>query len=145
LSSADTGGAAAAAADPTVSFATQCAQHRAPHAKTLQGLATPICLSSTYLLDDAAHSYRLATKPESATGADADGFFYSRWGSPTTEMAGQLVSSLEGATAGTLVFASGMNAITTLLMAELKAGDHVVAPRALYGGTFEWFTIFGER
>jgi len=60
-------------------------------------------------------------------------------------MVGALVSALEGASAGTLTFASGMNAITTLLLSELKSGDHVVAPKAVYGGTYEFLTIFGKR
>jgi len=59
-------------------FATRCAQHRWPHAASLKGVAPPIVLSSTYCLEDADHSSRLAEKPESSE-ADADGFFYSRW------------------------------------------------------------------
>ena len=80
-----------------------------------------------------------------AAEADADGFFYSRWGSPTNQLASKIVTELEGAKAGTLTFASGMNAITSTLMSTLKAGEHVVAPKAVYGGTFEWLDIWGPR
>jgi methionine-gamma-lyase len=109
----------------------------------LAGIAPPIVLASTFTLDDAAHSSRLADKEERAE-CDEDGFFYSRWGSPTNQMAGKIVSELEGAK-GTLTFASGMNAITTTLMTVLRSGDHVVAPKAVYGGTFEWLAIWGPR
>ena len=125
-------------------FATRAAQHYPIHARALAGIAPPICLASTYTLDDAAHSTRLADKAEGAA-ADEDGFFYSRWGSPTTQLAGRIVSELEGAAAGTLVFASGMNAITTTLMTLLRCGDHVVAPKAVYGGTYEWLELWGPR
>ena len=137
--------AAPAAADaPPAAFATRCAQHYQIHARSLAGIPPPIVLASTYTLDDAAHSTRLADKPEAAE-SDGDGFFYSRWGSPTNQLAGKIVSELEGASAGTLTFASGMNAITSTLMTLLRSGDHVVAPKAVYGGTFEWLAIWGPR
>jgi methionine-gamma-lyase len=129
--------------DEGTSFATKASRHYDPHPGSLAGVAPPIVLSSTYLLEDAAHSTRLADKAEGAV-SDEDGFFYSRWGSPTNQMVGTIVSELEGA-AGTLTFCSGMNAITSTLMTELKSGDHIVAPQAVYGGTFEWLDIWGPR
>jgi methionine-gamma-lyase len=137
-------GAPAAADAPPAAFATRCSQHYQIHARSLAGIPPPIVLASTYTLDDAAHSTRLADKPEAAE-SDGDGFFYSRWGSPTNQLAGKIVSELEGASAGTLTFASGMNAITSTLMTLLRSGDHVVAPKAVYGGTFEWLAIWGPR
>lgn len=115
----------------------------------LDALAPPIVPASTFLLKDAAHSLRLATKPERPT-ADEDGHFYSRWGgSPTTQVVGRMMAALEGCRVeeggGTLVFASGMAAITSALMAEVGAGDHIVVPTALYGGTFEFLDVFGKK
>lgn len=44
-----------------------------------------------------------------------------------------------------MLFSSGMSAITTALLTRLRAGDHIVAPAAVYGGTHEWLCTFGER
>jgi cystathionine beta-lyase/cystathionine gamma-synthase len=49
------------------------------------------------------------------------------------------VAELEGAD-GALLFASGMSAITTSILALLKSGDHIVAQRDIYGGTTKFFS-----
>ena len=54
------------------------------------------------------------------------GWLYSRWINPTTDAAAQALNSLEGGH-GTLLFSSGMAAISTALFAVLKSGDHVVS------------------
>ena len=61
------------------------------------------------------------------------GHIYSRFSNPTVEMFQQRAALLEGAEAarGT---ATGMAAVTTAVMAQVRAGDHVVAARALFGG-----------
>lgn len=61
------------------------------------------------------------------------GHIYSRFSNPTVDMFQKRMAALEGAEAarGT---ASGMAAVTTALMAQVRAGDHVVASRALFGG-----------
>lgn len=59
--------------------------------------------------------------------------------SPNHEVLGQKLAALENAEAG-LVTASGMAAISTALIAYLKAGDHVLAQDCLYGGTHELIT-----
>ena len=53
------------------------------------------------------------------------GYIYGRLGNPTCEAAECAINALEGG-AGTLVFASGMAAISSALFGFLKAGDHVV-------------------
>jgi O-succinylhomoserine sulfhydrylase len=60
------------------------------------------------------------------------GFVYSRYGNPTIAMFENRLAALEGAEAcrGT---ASGMAAVTSALLCCLKAGDHVVAAKALFG------------
>jgi methionine-gamma-lyase len=63
------------------------------------------------------------------------GFTYSRLGNPTIDDLARRVAALEGAEEA-VVFGSGMAAITGALLAELEAGDHLVAPRSLYGGTY---------
>lgn len=65
--------------------------------------------------------------------------YYTRWGNPTITLAEQTVAALEG-TEAALVFASGMGAITTTILSLLKAGDHIVAQRDLYGGVTKFFS-----
>ncbi len=59
---------------------------------------------------------------------------YSREGNPTVDVPTEVVRQLEGGGAARL-FASGMGAISATLLSLLKAGDEVVAPAGLYGGT----------
>ncbi|HEV8324827.1 MAG TPA: aminotransferase class I/II-fold pyridoxal phosphate-dependent enzyme [Myxococcota bacterium] len=70
-----------------------------------------------------------------AINEQGPGFTYSRLGNPTVDALGRTVAALEGAAQG-VVFGSGMAAITAALLAECAAGDRVLAPRALYGGTY---------
>src|SRR6266498_113683 len=72
--------------------------------------------------------------------------YYTRWGNPTITLAEQTVAALEG-TDGARVFASGMGAVTSTILALLKSGDHIVAQREVYGGVAkffsEWLPKFG--
>mmetsp|Transcript_4272 Transcript_4272/g.7115 ORF Transcript_4272/g.7115 Transcript_4272/m.7115 type:complete len:532 (-) Transcript_4272:67-1662(-) len=135
-------------ATPT-SFATKCASLYSPKAGADRGLSPPVYFGSTFSLDDARHGARLHEKRE-APYTDADGFVYSRWGSPTNEAAAMQIAALEGvdddtngrAIGATLLFNSGMSAITSALMAVLRAGDHIILPYTVYGGTHEFTTEF---
>ncbi|WP_159727106.1 O-succinylhomoserine sulfhydrylase [Methylosinus sp. Ce-a6] len=60
------------------------------------------------------------------------GFIYSRFSNPTVAMFEQRMCLLEGAEAARAT-ASGMAAVTAALLAQLRAGDHIVAARALFG------------
>ncbi len=60
------------------------------------------------------------------------GYVYSRYSNPTVDMFQQRMALLEGAEAARAT-ASGMAAVTTALMAQLRAGDHVVAAGAMFG------------
>jgi O-succinylhomoserine sulfhydrylase len=64
--------------------------------------------------------------------AGPDEFIYARYGNPTVAMFEERIAGLEGAEAG-FATASGMAAVSGALMSMLKAGDHVVAARALFG------------
>ena len=92
-------------------------------------LATPIYQTSTFEVTDNDEQLR-------ATPTD---HFYTRYGNPTNTVAEQTVAELEGVDAA-LTFASGMGAITTTIMALLKAGDHIVAQRDIYGGVTKFFS-----
>jgi O-succinylhomoserine sulfhydrylase len=61
-----------------------------------------------------------------------DSFVYARYGNPTVAMFEDRIAALEGAEAG-FATASGMAAVHAALMSQLRAGDHVVASRALFG------------
>lgn len=94
----------------------------------------PIYASSTYVFDTAEQGMdRFSGKEE--------GYIYSRWGNPTITEAEQKIASLEtfglNITAKGILHASGMAAITTLLLSNLKAGDKILTHYSLYGGTEE--------
>ena len=63
---------------------------------------------------------------------ESPGFIYARFSTPTVAMCEQRRALLEGAQAARAT-ASGMAAVTAALMGQVKAGDHVVAARALFG------------
>ncbi len=64
--------------------------------------------------------------------AGEDEFIYARYGNPTVAMFEERIAALEGAE-DAFATASGMAAVTASLMSMLKAGDHVVSARALFG------------
>ena len=74
------------------------------------------------------------------------GYVYSRYSNPTVAMFEQRMAALEGAEAARAT-ASGMAAVTTALMGLVRAGDHVVAAKALFGGcrwvVEDWLPRFG--
>src|SRR6185295_1936929 len=62
----------------------------------------------------------------------APGYTYTRYANPTTSVFEERMALLEGAPVGRAT-ASGMAAVTASLMCCLKAGDHIVAARAMFG------------
>ena len=93
---------------------------------------TPIYASSTYVFDTAEQGMRRFSGQE-------EGFIYSRWGNPTIREAEEKITSLEtfglDIEARGILHASGMAAISTLLLSTLKAGDKIITHYSLYGGT----------
>jgi cystathionine beta-lyase/cystathionine gamma-synthase len=92
-------------------------------------VATPIYQTSTFEVTDNDEQQRV-------TATDR---YYTRWGNPTNTVAEQTVAELEGVEAAR-TFASGMGAITSTIMALLKAGDHIVAQRDIYGGVSKFLS-----
>jgi O-succinylhomoserine sulfhydrylase len=76
--------------------------------------------------------YETAEAAEARFKGEDPGFVYSRYSNPTIAMFEERMCLLEGAQAARAT-ASGMAAVTAALMGQLKAGDHVVAARALFG------------
>ncbi|AHY55211.1 O-succinylhomoserine sulfhydrylase [Bradyrhizobium japonicum] len=76
--------------------------------------------------------YNSAEECEARFKGEDPGFIYSRYSNPTIAMFERRMIELEGAEAARSA-ATGMAAVTTAILAPLKAGDHVVASRALFG------------
>jgi len=62
-------------------------------------------------------------------------YIYTRYGNPTLTVAQKKIAALEGAEAA-IVTSSGMAAISSVLLAALKAGDEVISTAQLYGGSY---------
>jgi O-succinylhomoserine sulfhydrylase len=76
--------------------------------------------------------YNTAEECEARFKGEDPGFIYSRYSNPTIAMFERRMIELEGAEAARSA-ATGMAAVTTAILAPLRAGDHVVASRALFG------------
>ena len=90
-------------------------------------LAPVVWASSTFESATVAEGRRMAT----STSADR---FYSRYGNPTVNAFEDAVAELEGAE-GARAFASGMGAVTAVVLGLCSSGSHVVTQRQLYAGT----------
>ena len=92
------------------------------------------------------YKYESAEDCELRFSGKIPGYVYSRYNNPTMDMFEQRMAALEGAEAARST-ATGMAAVTTALMGLVKAGDHVVAAKALFGSCCwvieEWLPRFG--
>lgn len=93
-------------------------------------LGTPIYQASTFYLNDETYE-----AIEEGRGRDA--LIYTRYGNPSQWAVQNKLASLENAESS-IVFSSGMAAISTTLLALLDKGSHVVSSRDLYGGTYNF-------
>ena len=76
---------------------------------------------------------------------NADGcYLYSRHSSPSNLYLGEALAAMEG-TETSNVSASGMGAITAVLMQLCSAGNHVVSSRTIYGGTYAFLKNFAPK
>ncbi|WP_144575972.1 O-succinylhomoserine sulfhydrylase [Agrobacterium sp. DE0009] len=76
--------------------------------------------------------YENSEAAEARFKGETDGFIYARYASPTNDMFEKRMCLLEGAE-DARALASGMAAVTAAIMCQLRAGDHIVAARALFG------------
>lgn len=88
-------------------------------------LSEALFLTQSYVYDSAEQAERRFKDEE-------PGYLYSRFSNPTVAMLEERVRLLEGAEAARAT-ATGMAAVTAAMLCYLKAGDHVVASRALFG------------
>jgi len=91
-------------------------------------LTTPIYQTSTFVFDTAEQGGKRFALEEA-------GYIYSRLGNPTSSVIEGKLALLEGAEAA-LATSSGIGAISSTMWTLLKAGDHVLADKTLYGCTY---------
>src|SRR5215470_7904668 len=94
---------------------------RSPFGETSEALF----LTQGYVYDNSAQA-------EARFKGEDPGFQYSRFANPTVSMFEQRMAAFEGAEAARAL-ATGMAAVTISLLGQLKAGDHVVASKAMFG------------
>ncbi|MFI8993355.1 trans-sulfuration enzyme family protein [Streptomyces sp. NPDC053542] len=100
-------------------------------------LSVPLVQSSAFAFDSAD------ALAEAMAGPDGQ-YVYSRRGNPTVRALERTVADLEGGAAA-IAFASGMGAISGVLLALLRPGDHVIAQQCLYGGTYAVLSDLANR
>jgi O-succinylhomoserine sulfhydrylase len=102
-------------------------------------ISEPIYLTQSF-------AYESAGAADRRFSGDEPGFIYQRFGNPTTQMFEDRLALLEGADTCRAT-ASGMAAVHLALTGLLRAGDHLVAGRALFGScrwiVSEWLPRFG--
>jgi len=93
-------------------------------------LATPIHQTATFIFDNAEQGgNRFALKEE--------GYIYTRLGNPTNTVLEEKLAILEGGEA-CMSMGSGIGAISSVMWTALKAGDHVVSAKTIYGCTYAY-------
>ncbi|MDR3258058.1 MAG: methionine gamma-lyase [Fusobacteriaceae bacterium] len=95
-------------------------------------LATPIFQTSTFIFDSAEQGGKRFALEE-------PGYIYSRLGNPTITVLEEKIAQLESGEAA-VATSSGMGAITSVMWTMLKAGDHVISDKTLYGCTFSFLS-----
>jgi len=91
-------------------------------------LATPLYQTSTFIFKDAAQG-------AARFAGEEEGYIYSRLGNPTTRQLEQRVAAMEGMEDAAAT-ATGMGAVSGVLLANLQAGDHLISSKAVYGCSF---------
>src|SRR5436305_8770510 len=95
-------------------------------------LRSPFGETSEALFLTQGYVYETAQSAEKRFKNEEPGYQYSRFSNPTVHMFEQRMAALEGAQAARAT-ATGMAAVTTALMGQVRAGDHLVASKALFG------------
>ena len=101
--------------------------HGAHTANDTTAVSPPIFQTSTFVLPTPEEGANLAEQV-------APAMYYTRYGSPNTKQVEALLTKLEGSAAA-LAVGSGMAAITTAILANVRAGDHVIAQHTHYTAT----------
>lgn len=110
--------------------------------KPYNALTTPVVQTSTYTFADTAEIMEFMQRKALEEKAPRDE--YGRYGNPTQRAAEGKLAAIEAAESA-LLFASGMSAITTTLLALLSAGDHLILISDSYHRTREFALAFLGR
>jgi methionine-gamma-lyase len=97
----------------------------------------PTSAVSSPIFQSATFGFRNPEDISVAMASRAHPQFYGRYATPNTKQVESILAKLEGGEAG-LAVASGMAAVTLVLLNQLKAGDHLVAQRNLYPTTYNF-------
>jgi O-acetylhomoserine/O-acetylserine sulfhydrylase-like pyridoxal-dependent enzyme len=107
-----------------------------------QPLGTPVYRTASF-------AFESSSQYAAVLGDMVPGYAYSRIDNPTADAFASAVAALEGANLprqpAAQAFASGMAAISAVFWSFARAGAHVVAPAALYGGTFSFLRNVASR
>ncbi len=127
-------------------FSTQAVHAGEDKRKPYGSLTTPVVQTSTYTFEDTAEILSFMQQKEARkAGAEVElRGEYGRYGNPTQRVAERKLAALEGGD-DALLFATGMSAITTTMLALLSSGDHLVMAFDCYRRTREFATRFLQR
>ncbi len=101
--------------------------------KSGEARVAPIVQSTTYV-------YEKASELADLFDLKADGYFYTRLANPTVSVFESKLAELDGGVCG-IACASGMSATLLTVLNVCNAGDNIVSSRAIYGGTYNLFSI----
>lgn len=114
------------------------AVHSGYHSAEHKGsLVPPLYQTSTFTFSSAEQGERRFAGQE-------DGFIYSRLGNPTVKILEDRMAKLEQGEAA-LAFSSGMAAVSAVLMALTKSGDHILCSQGIYGCTFGLLQLLKDK
>ncbi|NMD69262.1 methionine gamma-lyase [Bacillus sp. DNRA2] len=100
-------------------------------------LVPPLYQSSTF-------TFSSSEQGEKRFAGEEAGFVYSRLGNPTVQILEDRIAALEKGEAG-LAFSSGMAAVSAVLLALTKTGDHILVSKGIYGCTFGLLQLLKEK
>lgn len=123
----------------SLSLDTRLVHHPDPdgEARPLGSITPPLFQTSTF-------RFETAEQGGARFAGEESGYIYSRLRNPTTRLLELAMADLEGAEEG-LAFASGMAAISAVLIGLIRSGDHILASRGVYGCTFGLLTMLKEK
>ncbi|MBY0124109.1 methionine gamma-lyase [Bacillus sp. S/N-304-OC-R1] len=120
-----------------VNFETKVIHEGYDAMKHYGSLAPPIFQTSTF-------TFETAQQGERRFSGEEEGYIYSRLGNPTVKMLEDRMAALENGEAA-LAFGSGMAAVSAVLLALTKAGDHILCSQGVYGCTFGLLQMMDEK
>ena len=113
-----------------ISFETLAIHAGEDEGKSKNALNNPIYMTSTFTFDNLEHA-------EKTFSFESDDYVYTRGNNPTLKVLEQKMAALENG-ADAVAFASGMAAISSVLLSEAGPGDKVLAHKVLYGSSYNF-------